>query len=128
MAGVEYTLYLCDYTKKKLEISYLGKLRYNSINKFSFQNYRFNGSNYKYEIEERMSDGDLYNVFNLETIEEIRNLLLDKPLSESEKEAYEDTKEIMDWIDFFLTKYNTYFYSEHLEEGSLHLLLYTDVD
>jgi hypothetical protein len=82
-------------------------------------------------MEERISDGNNnYNVFNLETINKIKNiLLLYKPVSPSEKEAYEDTKEIIEWIDFILNKYsNSFFYSEHLEEGSIHLLLITDVD
>jgi hypothetical protein len=130
MAGDEFTLYLCDYTKKNLEEKFLGKLRYNSINKFSFQNNRFVGNKDKYEMEERMSDGNnLYNIFSIENITKIRNNLLDNPVSPSEKEAYEDTKDIINWIDLVLNKYsNSFFYSENLEEGSMHLLLITDVD
>jgi hypothetical protein len=132
MAGDDFTLYLCDYTKKILEEKYLGKLRYKSLNKFSFQKYKYYGSNYKYEIEERMSEGDEnYNVFSLKNINEISNNLLEMgtPVSECEKEAYEDTKDIINWIEFIIKKYsNTYFYSEHLEENSIHLLLYTNID
>ena len=129
MAGDEFTLYFCDNTKKRLEEKYLGKLRYNSLNKFSFKKFKYKGSNYFYEIEERMSDGKIfYNVFTLETINDMGNILLDNPLSEGEKEAYEDTKDIIDWINFTMKKYSNYFYSEQLEEGSIHLLLSIDVD
>jgi hypothetical protein len=130
MAGDEYTLYLCDNNKEKLEEKYLGKLRYKSINKFSFQKYKYYGSNEKYEIEERKSDGDYcYNVFTLETIQEIKKIVLNHPISDSEREAYEDIKDIIDWIDFVLKKYEkTYTYSEYLCKDSIHLLLCTDID
>jgi hypothetical protein len=129
MAGDEFTLYFCDNTKKRLEEKYLGKLRYNSLNKFSFQRFKYKGSNSFYEIEERMSDGQIiYNVFTLETINDVRSLLLDNPLSEGEKEAYEDINDIIYWIDLIMKKYNNFFYSEQLEEGSIHLLLSIDVD
>ena len=129
MAGDEFTLYFCDNTKKRLEEKYLGKLRYSSLNKFAFQKFKYKGSNSFYEIEERMSDGQIfYNVFTLDTINEVRSLLLDNPLSQGEKEAFEDTKDIRDWINLTIKKYSNYFYSEQLEEGSIHLLLCTDVD
>jgi hypothetical protein len=130
MAGDTYYLYLCDDKKKILEDNYLGKLRYNSLNKFSLANYRFKGHCGIYEIEERKSDGeDIYCIFTNEIIDTIRNTLLDTPLSEGEKEAHEDTTDALEWIDNMLKKYKeTYFFSSNLEPGSIHVVFYTDVD
>lgn len=130
MAGDTYTLYLCDDTKKILEDKYLGKLRYNSVNKFSLQNYRCKGHGGIYEIEERRSDGEeLYCIFTNEIIDTIRSILLDTPLSDGEKEAHEDTTDALNWMDVMLKKYNDiYFFSSTLEPGSIHFVFFTDVD
>jgi hypothetical protein len=129
MAGDEYSIYLCDHMKKILEERYLGKLRYYK-NKFSLKNYQYTGNNTIYEIEERMSDGkNTYCVLTQDTISEIRNSLLEEPLSEGEKMAYEDTKEAIEWIDDVLCKYSeTYVLSSILDSGSMHFVFYTNRD
>jgi hypothetical protein len=77
-----------------------------------------------------MSDGESrYSVWTLYIIEKIRKSLLDEPLSAAEKEAYEDLKDTIDWIDNMLKKYSEqYFYSSDLVPGSIHILFYTDID
>jgi len=129
MAGDEYYIFLCDHKKKNIEEKYLGKLRYYNT-KFSLKNYQYEGNNNFYEIEERMSDGESrYSVWTLYIIEKIRKSLLDEPLSAAEKEAYEDLKDTIDWIDNMLKKYSEqYFYSSDLVPGSIHILFYTDID
>ena len=129
MAGDEFYIYLCDHTKKIVEERYLGKLRYH-ISKFSLQYYQYEGNNSFYEIEERMSDGQSrYSIWTKEIIDKIRKSLLDEPLSNDEKEAYEDTEDTVNWINNMLKKYiEQYFYSSDLIPGSIHIVFYTDVD
>jgi len=130
MAGDEYYLYLCNDKKKILEEKYLGKLRYYP-NKFSLIHFKFKGHNGFYEIEERMSDGnEIYTILKSEDITQIQNVLLDTPLSEGEKEAYEDTEDAVIWINNSSKKYtdNSLIYSSNLEPDSFHFIFYTDVD
>jgi hypothetical protein len=78
-----------------------------------------------------MSDGnEIYTILKSEDITQFQNVLLDTPLSEGEKEAYEDTEDALMWINNSSKKYtdNSLIYSSNLEPDSFHFVFYTDVD
>ena len=56
---------------------------------FSLKNYKYNDdSNGKYYHLKRLTDGrKTYSVLNLNTIDKIRNILNNKPITEEEQEA-----------------------------------------
>jgi len=129
MAGDEFYLYLKDNQKNLLEELYLGKLRYYT-NQFSLANYRWKSDNGLYTIEERMSDGkEKYVIICKEIIDQIRNSLLDKPITNDETSAYEDTLYALNWIDANLQKYQEqYTFSSNLDPGTMHIVFYIDID
>lgn len=129
MAGDEHYLLLCDHKKNILEKFCLGKLRYYQT-PFSIENYKYQGYNESYQLEERMSDGrQNYSVLTLEIIKIISDSLLDEPLSDAEKEGYEDTKNAVEWINNILKQYKEkYFFSPILIPDSMHLVFYTEHD
>ena len=129
MAGDEFYLYLKDNQKNVLEELYLGKLRYYT-NQFSLANYRWKSDNGLYKIEQRMSDGkEKYIIFCKEIIEQIRNSLIDDPITNDETNAYEDTIYALKWIDVNLKKYKEqYIFSSNLDPGTMHIVFYINID
>ena len=129
MAGDEYYLLLNDNNKNTLEQIYLGKLRYNS-NQFSLRKYRYLDDLGYYTMEERLSDGrDSYSILSMKEIYQIQNSLLEEPITEEEKEAYDDSKTAMKWIDSVLKEFGEkYNFSTDLEPNTMHLVFFVDSD
>lgn len=119
MAGDVSYLHVRDENKNILQQIYVGKLRYS--NKFSLGNWKYRGSSKLYDFEKRMSDGRTsYIVWSDETIDEIKNVINnDNPITKLEQEAYNDSKNVIEWIDEIKIKY---------KEQNIHFVFITDVD
>lgn len=119
MAGDVSYLQVCDENKNILKQIYVGKLRYNNI--FSLGNWKYMGSSKLYEFEKRKSDGRTsYNVWSDEIIDEIKYVINNyNPITKLEQEAYDDSKNVIEWIDEIKIKY---------KEQNIHFVFITDVD
>lgn len=87
---------------------------------FSLRNYKYNDdSKGKYSLLRRRANGrETYSVLNLNTINKIRDILNDKPITEEEQEAYNHTKRFIDFVDENLemikeNDYNVVFFTSH---------------
>lgn len=129
MAGDEYYILLNDNNKNTLAQLYLGKLRYYS-NQFSLQKYRFLDDLGYYTMEQRLSDGrESYSILSMKEIYQIQNSLLAEPITEEEKEAYEDTKTAMEWIDNIFKEFGEkYNFSTDLNPNTMHLVFFVNCD
>lgn len=129
MAGDEYYFLLNDNNKNTLAQLYLGKLRYYA-NQFSLQKYRFLDDLGYYTIDERLGDGrDRYSILSMKDIYQIQNSLSKEPITEEEKEAYDDTKIAIEWIDSVLKEFGEkYTFSTDLNPNTMHLVFFVEYD
>lgn len=118
-----------DNHKNTLAELYLGKLRYYS-NQFSLQKYRFLDDLGYYRIEGRLSDGrNVYSILSANEIYQIQNSLLVEPITEEEKEAYDDTKTAIEWINSNLKEFGEkYNFSTNLNPNTMHLVFFVKCD
>ena len=102
---------------------YIGKMRY-WISQFSLEKYKYHDDSQnknigKYEHLRRKANGRAtYSVLNFTTINEIRDILNDVPINNEEKNAYEDMKNFIDFINENLdliinNNYDIVFYTAH---------------
>lgn len=87
---------------------------------FSLDKYKYNDDSYgKYSDLKRKDCGrSTYSVLNLNTINEIRKVLIGKPINKEELEAYKDTERFIEFIDKNLdmikeNDYDIVFYTSH---------------
>ena len=130
MAGDVHYIYIMDNkkddNKKIIKEMYLGKMRYwNSEFSLSQYKYHDDSSNFlknvkgKYNLLERLANGsETYSVLNLNTINKIRSILNNKPITKQEEEAYQDTKDFIDFVDENLdmiksNDYDVVFFTSH---------------
>jgi hypothetical protein len=130
MAGDLHYIYIMDDDGNIVKELYLGKLRY-WCSVFSLVNYKYHddsrvydrtGNNESkgkyYNLVREASGKESYSVLHLDTINEIRNVLNDKPLNDEEEEAYEDTKIFINFVDKNLdiikkNNYDVVFHTSH---------------
>jgi hypothetical protein len=131
MAGDVHYIYIMDNVNEKddnekiIKELYLGKMRY--------WNSEFSLSDYKYHDDTRIAFGEgkyyrlkrldngrsEYGVLNLNTIDKIRDMLKGEPITEEEEEAYDDTRNFINFVDENL---------EMIKENNYDVVFYTSKD
>ena len=120
MAGDKSTLYINDENKKELDSFYVGEMRYYQ-NMFSLKKYKYaNRQPSLYSMEERLSDGRTsYSVWDDTIFDEIKQSLQTTPVTDQERRAYEDAKDLMEWVEEVKQEYSN---------ESIHFVFVTDHD
>jgi hypothetical protein len=89
-----------DDNKNIIDYYYVGIINY-KFNNFSLEHFIYticNNELYKEDIK-IYDNKSSFSIWNNNTINKIKKMLEHKPLTNLEKEAYEHTKKVIDWIE-----------------------------
>lgn len=97
----KYFLSIRNENKEEIDYKYIGMLEYN--NKFSMKKFSYSKKLYElydYEKDEEKSNGKKrYKVLDTQTFSEMTFILLEKPITTLEEEAYYDTYYTLQWAN-----------------------------
>lgn len=102
----KYYLSIRNENKEEITYKYIGELDY--YNKFSMNSFKYSKKLHKlynYEEDEFKSYGKLkYKVLDTHTFSEMTFILLEKPITLQEEEAYYDTYYTLQWANNIIYK------------------------
>lgn len=102
----KYYLSIRNENKEELYYKYIGELCYS--NKFSMKSFSYSKKLYKlynYEQDEKESYGkEKFKVLDTKTFSEMTFILLEKPVTLQEEEAYYDTYYTLQWANNIIYK------------------------